>query len=150
MSEQQPECSQLPREGIFWQVVEDERIRSERYNHYFSVVLLRADRDMTVELFSKVQAHLRASDIVVMVLSDGRYIRGLEEEEQLRAAMGERDVPEAVGMVFPETDREGVKISLARLTELITSWGEAIVRVGYAVYPEDSTDALDLLSIASS
>lgn len=134
-------------EGLFLDVLEDERARSERYNHYFSVVLLRAGRMETADLLNNVQSHVRGSDMVGMVLPGGEYVRERARGGPLRLPVDWSGLYGAVGILFPETDREGAKVALKRITSLLSS--DEDVRVGYAVYPEDSTDSAELLSLAS-
>jgi hypothetical protein len=133
--------------GLFLDVLEDERARAERYNHYFSIVLLRGDKMETAELLRNVTTHVRGSDVVGMVLPGGEYVRERGRGGRLRLPIDWVGLYGAVGILFPETDREGAKVALKRITSLLSSDQE--VRVGYAVYPEDSTDASELLSLAS-
>ena len=148
MYEQQREGDQLTPEGLFLSVVEDERARSERYNHYFCVVLLRADKMEMAELLRNVRSHVRGSDIVGIMLPGGRYIRQRGSSPSVRLPVDSAGPFGAVGVLLPETDGEGAKVALKRILSLLIA--EQDVRVGYAVYPEDSTDSSELLSLASA
>jgi len=146
--EQQREGDQLTPEGLFLNVVEDEQARSERYNHYFCVVLLRADKVETAELLWNVRSHVRGSDIVGIMLPGGRYIRQRRGSRRVRLPVDWTGPFGAIGVLLPETDGEGAKVALKRILSLLSA--EQDVRVGYAVYPEDSTDAAELLSLAAA
>jgi len=146
--EQPWEGDQLTPEGLFLNVVEDERARSERYNHYFCVVLLRADKMEMGELLRNVRSHVRGSDIVGIMLPGGRYIRQRRASRPVHLPVDSAGLLGAVGVLLPETDGEGAKVALKRILSLLAA--EQDVRVGYAVYPEDSTDASELLSLASA
>jgi len=134
-------------EGLFLEVVDDERARSERYNHYFSVVLLRADSQDAAELLRSVRSQLRGSDIVGMVLPGGEYVRERAGGGRPQSLVDWTGIYGAVGILLPETDREGARIALSRIVALLNA--DESVKVGCAVYPEDSTDAGELLARAS-
>ncbi|KPK65278.1 MAG: hypothetical protein AMK73_03445 [Planctomycetes bacterium SM23_32] len=126
-----------------------EKHRAERYNHYFAVAVLVSRGLPGSDLLQITAASLRVSDLTGVVDEQGCYHlfpRPAGGEPSLSAAIlghGGR----TVGVILPETDREGAEAALKRLSGILTADDD--VRIGYAVYPEDSTAPEELLSIAS-
>ena len=126
-----------------------EKIRSQRHNHYFTVVVMSSTKLGTVDLLSTAAGVFRASDLVGLLDGEGRYLVvgccGCALEE-VGGVLEHAHVP-AVAAVLPETDRTAAGCALKRFESMITSDDE--VRVGLAVYPDDSTDSAELLRIAA-
>jgi hypothetical protein len=127
-----------------------EKHRAERYNHYFSVLLLASARLSAPEMLSMAAGCLRVSDLVGIVDGEGRFHMFPRADGALEdlspAALS--DEARQVGVILPETDRAGLECALERITSFLTADDE--VRVGLAVYPEDGTAPEELLRMASS
>ena len=125
-----------------------ERVRSQRHNHYFAVIIMSSTKLGTVDLLNTAAGVFRASDTLGLIDAEGRYVAvggcgcALEDVDEL---VRHARVP-AVAAVLPETDRSAAACALKRFESMLT--GEDQVRVGLAVFPDDSTDCAELLRIA--
>ncbi len=127
-----------------------EKRRSERYNHYFSVLLLRSPKLDHLQLARAASATLRATDVLGVLDGSGDHHVFDTNRESVRASADALVVEgaEAVVAVLPETDKEGVQVAVNRLRVAFTADDQ--VTAGYAVYPDDSTDTDELISIAAA
>ncbi len=127
-----------------------EKRRSERYNHYFSIMLVSSEKVGALEMLHTSAGSLRVSDILGLVDGEGRYHslhragNGLEGLAQMAQPNGD----EAVGVVLPETDRDGAETVARRLRSVMAVDDE--VKIGLAVYPDDGTNAEELLAMAAA
>ena len=127
-----------------------EKRRAERYNHYFSVLLLRSPKLDHLELVNAACWALRATDMLGILDGNGDY-HVFERSGGAEPAAAEAPAvegAEAVAVVLPETDKEGVQVAVNRLRVAFTAEDEVTAR--YAVYPDDSTDTNELISIAAA
>ena len=122
-----------------------EKLRCERYNHYFSVLLISPGKARVRSLFKRVRGSLRSSDLVGLVGGPLAY-RWLFRADCPRNWRGVN--VRAVGVLLPETDKSGARTATERLQGLMAPQEE--VKIGFAVYPEDATDPLELIRIASA
>ena len=134
----------------FSDVLMREKQRAQRYNHYFSVVLLTPDEVDALDLLKRTTRLLRGSDVVGLVDAQGRYHRAAELGQGIHSAP--RDAPgerwPSVGVVLPETDRQGAQRAVLRLESVLLD--AARVKIGLAVYPEDGTDPDELIQRAAA
>lgn len=85
-----------------------EKGRSERYNHYFAVVLLSSPTLSTWELLETAAGSFRSTDTVGVVASRGRdHVFSLPREAAEIAASVRPEGQACVGVILPETDRRG-------------------------------------------
>jgi hypothetical protein len=134
----------------FTEVLFREKQRAERYNHYFSVVVLVPEALDALEVLRRSAGLLRASDMVGIVDSDGQYhplAPGGTGPGRLAGlpASGHRQM---VGVILPETDRPGAEIAARRLESVLVD--DERVKIGIAIFPDDSTHVEDLVSIAAA
>ena len=127
----------------FAEWLEQERHRAGRYNHYFSLVVLVSVKLSAPAIVRRVGSLLRASDIMGLVHGNGarnlvHRLRGVKAAEQ----------HQMVGIILPQTDRAGARITVSRLRSVLSA--DDAVSIGTAVFPDDSTEPAELLSIASS
>lgn len=132
----------------FSEVLFQEKRRSERYGHCFSVVTAASDRVGVTELLNRVVGSLRGSDILGIVDGNGTYFRFGSAGDVLKQGGVETRGETMVGVILPETDREGAQNAVQRLDARMSP-GED-VSIGMAVYPDDSTDLKELLAIATA
>lgn len=126
-----------------------EKHRSERYNHYFSLVVLESAKLSALAILCRINGSVRASDIVGLVDGEGRYHAAdrfgdgrLRFRAPNRAQSGQM-----VGIILPETDRKGGEITTRRLSSVLAD--EEEVTIGIAVYPDDGTSPQELLKSAA-
>jgi len=124
----------------FLQMLKDEAKRCGRYDHCFSVAILRIPEANSLELCEAMKPRLRSTDVVEVI--DCFADRGG------RRAAGGQDHWTEIGAILPETDRAGAQIALARVRNILPDTQE--VRLGMAVYPEDSTNPEELWNFADS
>ncbi len=134
----------------FIDLVELEQHRAERYNHYFAVAMLSSGRIGASDLFRIAASCLRTSDLLGLVDPDGRYHRVARPRERMaRAAqLGDAFRDWAVGVILPETDRDGAEIALTRIRGLTTTDNAVTARC--AVYPNDCTQPADLVRMVAT
>ena len=134
----------------FADTVQCEKRRSERYNHYFSVLLLASEQVSATDLLGTAAGLLRGTDILGIVDGDGSFhlAGGPGQAPETASAEPQAHTKGAVGIILPETDREGTEMTLSRLKAVLTP--EDGVKVGCAIYPDDGTDAEQLLSVAAA
>ena len=133
----------------FEQVVQLEQARAERYNHYFAVALLSTERLPMGNVLRPVALATRRSDLLGLVDPEGRYHRVDADRECAACFEAGDDLAHdwRIGIVFPETDRAGAATALRRILSSLTA--DNGVAKGCAVYPDDSTDARELISRAA-
>jgi hypothetical protein len=136
-------------ERTFVETVLREKNRSERYNHYFSVVLLSSLKLSAWKLLERAARSLRSTDMYTVLDSRGgcRFFSLSGPPAEADASAAPTPGSPSVGIVLPETDREGARAALKRLEGMVTE--DEAVRMGVAVYPEDSTDVGELLATAA-
>ena len=126
-----------------------EKRRSERYNHCFSLAMVSAQKLAAVDLLRAAADTFRGSDLVGVVDAGGHLhvlgCGGRTLESVLSFAADHGDV--SVAAVLPETDRGAAGCALRRFEAMLTT--DDGVGIGLAVYPDDSTDAAELLQIAA-
>lgn len=132
----------------FRERLEEEVKRSERYNHFFSLLAFRTDGDETVDLYERVQSRLRRSDVVTVVRVDGVTEEGEARLLQEAAAGDEAGDCRSVLILLTETGWQGATTAAQRLKQDLLNFKDA--KAGVAVYPEDSADPEDLLQTAIS
>jgi len=124
----------------FLRKVRREKERSERYKHFFALVAFECDPDELGQALSRVQASLRNADIVG-VLPRAELLTPPEEGGPPASNPGHR-----VGMVMPETNRQGADVAARRALRAIDG---AERPFAMALYPDDSTDAVELLRMVA-
>ena len=131
------------------EALNQEKRRSERYNHYFSLAMLRSQKLTAVDLLRTAAGVFRGSDLVGVVDAGGRLhllgCGGRTLESILSFAADHGDV--SVAAVLPETDRGAAGCALRRFEGMLTT--DDGVGIGLAVYPDDSTDVEELLRMAA-
>ena len=121
---------------IFNQMLLYERRRCERYNHFFCLITVAADRAAAGDVLRKLGRALRSSDVLGVVNGKNGDSTALE---------GRRNGQVIIGVILPETDRQGGERALERLTSGFPSTEDVTVRM--AVYPDDATEVAELLAI---
>ncbi len=134
----------------FIDLVELEQHRAERYNHYFAVAMLSSGRIGVSDLFRIVARCLRTSDLLGLVDPDGRYHRVARPKERMAwdAQLSDAFSDWTVGVILPETDRDGAEVALTRMRSLTTS--DDAVTARCAVYPNDCTQPADLVRMVAT
>jgi len=115
-------------ERIVW-----EADRCQRYNHYFSLLLVTcrpADRGTAQE---RMQGQLRTTDSVHQVRSEG-------------VPAGDPAAQCWVGAILPETGAAGAEAAVSRLNVLLSDVADA--KLGFVVYPDDGTEPGPMLQAA--
>jgi len=136
----------MKRESIlrFRERLEEEAKRSERCNHFFSLLAFRTDRKNALGLYERMQTKLRRSDVVTIAklnhLKDESWpSHGTGPGESAATGMG-------VLILLTETDQQGATVAAHRLQQELLNFEHAVP--GVAVYPEDSPDPDCLLQTA--
>ncbi|MHC4480148.1 MAG: nucleotidyl cyclase domain-containing protein [Planctomycetota bacterium] len=127
-----------------------EKARSARYNHYFSLLTLSSPRISAAALLRRISGFLRDSDILGLLDTEGRYHcvgRFGDTLQKLREDEREQHY-EKVGIILPETDRDGTETALERLKGMVAA--EEAVSFRMAVFPDDGTDPRELARAASA
>ncbi|MHC4787876.1 MAG: nucleotidyl cyclase domain-containing protein [Planctomycetota bacterium] len=123
-----------------------ERHRCERYNCFFCLVVLASAKLSAVEIVNRINSIVRASDMLGLVDEEGRYhCCGLAQEPQNASQQPQGKM---VGIILPQTDRRGGWQALQRLSSMLPRHDQ--VRMGLAVYPDDSTSPDELVIIAAA
>ena len=125
----------------FAEWLQQEKQRSGRYNHYFSLLVLVSLRLSAPAILRRVSGSLRASDILGLVDGDGKC-RLIDRI----LGHGGHERYQMVGIILPQTDRTGAQITAKRLKSMLAA--EEEVSIGMAVFPDDSTDPEELLDMA--
>jgi len=127
-----------------------EKRRSERYNHYFSLIMLSSQQLTAADLLATAANVFRRSDMLGVVDAAGRFHQlgwgGRTLDGVLAFAADHADA--SVAALLPETDRAAAGCALRRFEAMLT--GDEAVRIGLAVYPLDGTDVNELLRLATS
>jgi len=131
----------------FAQMLMQERRRCERYNHYFCLVTVSAEKVGATELMKRARRALRSSDVLGFVSPNGSAA-ALHAGQGPGGASAEPPGTPIVGIILPETDRRGGQTAVDRIGGNLTDVENVTIRM--AVYPEDSTDVADLLALTAS
>jgi len=125
----------------FMERLEEEMKRSERYEHLFGLLVLTSRRTDPQDVHRRAGPRLRRTDFgeVIQLGAAPQSARGAE------AGIGAG--AEHVAAVLPETNRAGAQAAVDRLKRYMPNMGD--VKLGFAVYPDDSTDAQELLRLAA-
>jgi len=144
MTLQQQGAATVP---LFLQWLTQERQRCERYNYFFSVLVLASPKLSASEILNRVSGSLRRSDEVGAVDGEGHYLCLTPTRELMQEDETESQHRGIVGIILPQTNRSGGLKAVERLSAVLPSSEQ--VGVGLAVYPDDSTDPEELLAIAA-
>ncbi|MHC4591314.1 MAG: nucleotidyl cyclase domain-containing protein [Planctomycetota bacterium] len=124
-----------------------ERRRAERYNSFFSLMVLASPRLSAEEILGRIAGAMRASDVLGVVDAEGRY-HCLGGSRRLPAQSRDASAGEAVvGVILPHTDRKGLQCAVGRLSVLLPSHDQ--VSIGMSVCPDDSNRPEELVAIAT-
>ena len=125
----------------FMERLEEEVRRSERYEHLLGLLVLSSERTDPQDVYRRVRPRLRRTDFGEIIRVGGalRSVRG--------ARAGIAAGAEQVVAVLPETNRAGAETAADRLKRYLPNMGD--VKLGLAVYPDDSTDPQELLRLAA-
>ena len=146
----------LPREATvsspysipFTELLLRESARAERYNHFFSVLVIQTDDMDVTEAMRRTRDRLRACDMAGILDEDGIChrlpLQGRNSDQLPDAVPRGANLPLVV--VLPETGRDGAEIVEKRIQKRLMDDGNT--RVGIAIYPDDSTRPENLLDIA--
>ena len=125
-----------------------ESARAERYNHFFSVLLIRPQELDAGEVLRRTRDKLRACDVAGILDREGLYHRlplrgrnGQRKSEAIPSGSSQKLV-----IVLPETGRTGAKVVERRIQKRLMEDNDT--HIGIAVYPDDSTRPENLLDIA--
>jgi len=132
---------------LFAEWLMQERQRCERYNYFFSVVMLTSPKLSAWEIVNRISGSLRKSDDLGTVDGKGRYRCLGSSRELAREGQAQPQRQEMVGIVLTQTDRNGALRAVERLSAALS--GQEQVRIGMAVYPDDSTIPEELMAIAA-
>ncbi len=115
-----------------------EKQRSERYNHFFTLVSFEFPGEEMDSRLEELRHSFRNTDVVdLMAGRDG----GVQSSSR-RSDGGCR-----VGVIMPETNGKGAAAALERTSGV---WKTEGVKLGLAVYPDDSIDPDELMRLATS
>ena len=132
---------------LFAEWLMQERQRCERYNYFFSVVMLKSPKLSAGEIMSRISGSLRKSDDLGAVDGKGHYRCLGSSREVAHDDQAQPQCQEMVGVVLTQTDRTGALRAVERLSAVLPSQEQ--VRIGMAVYPDDSTIPEELMAIAA-
>ncbi|MGD2174037.1 MAG: hypothetical protein PVJ27_01440 [Candidatus Brocadiaceae bacterium] len=120
----------------------EEADRSQRYNHFFSVLVVRARKQQAEEVYRRLKGQLRRSDMMEILPASPAWEQAEVEPEV--------PLPEGteVAAILPETNRAGAKAAVERLRTFLVNAGS--VGFGLAVFPDDGTDGRQLLRKADA
>ena len=133
----------------FIEVLDREHHRCQRYNHYFSLVVASSSQIGAAEMLKRLLHAVRSSDVLGMVDEEGRY-HVLNVSGEVLASVYDRVTAPGkaqVGIILPETDRGGAQAALDRMSSNLSAAEQ--VRMGLAVYPDDSTSVPELIRLAA-
>ena len=125
----------------FQQRVSQERKRSERHNHHFTIMVVKAESGDSRTLYRRLRQRLRRSDTMGLLPQDGDGDRTWEEFSD---SVKER--PARVAALLPETDRQAARAAITRLRRVVPDMKGA--SFGIATYPDDSPHSKKLLELA--
>lgn len=134
----------------FQERLEHETRRSQRQNHFLGLLVVRSERTAPRDVRHRIKPWLRCTDFVEVIRVAGAFggEPGGGREGATVSRTGTAGEAEEVAAMLPETDRAGAEEAVARLKEYLPNMGD--VKLGLAVYPDDSTDARDLLAFAEA
>ena len=115
--------------------IEEEVVRSSRYNHFFALAVFPVKADLAGHYVKELRKQLRASDVVTMVGWPKLPKDEIEEKDNHKKV-------QRLAVLMPETDRKGAQVAMKRVNEKM---GDTVDSFGCAVYPDDGTDAKSLL-----
>jgi len=127
----------------------EEARRAQRYNHYFSVIVMNSNETAPRDMFTRLRHLLRDTDLLEVIIHRVRAPRGRRFTNVIRRArFGRAAEHQRVVAVLPETDRTGAEIALGRLRGGLPEKDNLLA--GLSVFPDDTTDPHELLSLAAS
>jgi len=130
--------------NLFVDSLNYETKRSLRFNHFFVLAVLRCGRRDPQDVFRRVKHELRCTDIVDVIEDQKR-----ESVDASGSRVERRQVERngsKIAALLPETDRAGAAAAVYRLKAALPNIED--VRIGLAVYPDDSTEPAQLLKLA--
>jgi len=134
----------------FVEKVEQERARCERYNHFFALVSFECAREALDDVLERIRSVVRKVD-VVGVISDGGDAEKEEAPDENPGGLvenpGKATRTGRVGAIMPETDRTGALAASTRALAALEKTREGGVLI--AVYPDDATDARELVRLVA-
>ncbi len=123
--------------------------RAERYKRSFSVLVLSPKRTPVRDLFNRVRPWMRNTDIVEVIERRGPAAAAFLEVDAPPSGQGPADErPMKVVAVLPEANGRTAQIVAVKLKGCLTHMPD--VAIGFAGYPEDGTDPLELLRAAAA
>jgi len=130
----------LPSGESFLQKVQEERDRSERYNHFFALVSFECAQGALQEVLERIRAVVRKVDVVGVIGEETLEDTSSSGNPHSAHAIGR------VGTIMPETNRDGARAASARALEVLP---DREPRCAIAVYPDDSTDPAELVRMVA-
>ena len=121
-----------------------ETCRSLRYNHFFSVVVLKCRADRPESVCDRIRRHLRGTDHVALLGPGEAGDTG--EPAAAPAQSGSCDC--LIVAALPETDAAGARPVVRRLRSCLPE--AADLRIGLAVFPDDGSDPWRLVTRAAA
>ncbi len=125
-----------PTPAALLEKLDGEARRCERYNHFCSLLLLDCRNHDPGRVYARVREQLRSTDYVELL--GGAHCAPMAQN-------GRR--PCRIAAILPETAAGGARTAMQRLQGLLPDIAD--VQFGLAVYPDDGTDAPQLLRAAS-
>ncbi len=115
--------------------VGEELQRSERYNHFFTVIVFQIAGGGCDSFLRAIKDNLRFSDLTVQIPP------GYAGRPKSRESVKQNEI----GIILPETGPEGAKYVFEKL-----KWAVNCDRTkcGYAIFPDDSRNPHNLLELA--
>ena len=125
----------------------EEARRAERYGRRFAVIFVSCRQANPREVFNNVRPRLRCTDIVEVIR--GRSSSSAESAYAASVADPSDTTPrDQVAVILPETGRRGTVVALDRLRSDLVALQD--LRLGMAVFPDDSKNPHELLSLAAA
>jgi len=113
------------------QLLAYEKERSQRHNHFFTLIGLNFTGFSDDQLIELLEKNLRCSDYVFSIPDYDLFLQHHSK----------------IGILLPETDAEGGAVVKARLVALFGA-SKSQVQLSLTTYPDDATSMTELLSKA--
>lgn len=116
--------------------------RCQRYNLFCSLMFMSCRTNSPQMVYSRVKRQLRATDYTELVHERSGEGAGGRSADSCAGAKGRC----RIAAILPETDARGARIALDRLRGSLRDIAD--LKLGFAVYPDDGSDASQLLQRA--